>query len=436
MSNIDVKFKAVSPVDGASLPDSLNVSLTITIKELKDMIHAVNGVEAPEQKLIYKGKVLVDSKTLESYNVVNGDVFVYLKSKKKKKAKNTAETVDSSNTTNDSNSASAPNPPISQVPQTRLPSNARIPQTNFMSNSGNLPDVQAMMRDNPEMLSNMMNNPLMDGLFNNPDLLRNMMENNPQMQSLLDQNPQLRHVLRNPELMRRQMELMRNPEMMQEMMRQQDLQLSHLENLPGGYQALRQHFEQVEEPMMEALNGRNQSSSETQDADETPGEENNPWGESTGQSQSGQSINRTGQQVNPLASMLSGINLSQNTPNAADQPPLDAGQLGQMMSNMGALLQGLGGPGTQQQSSSGATQPPNMQDLLQGLRAVNQFVPMQGAGAQVNNDPSLPPEQRYATQLVQLEQMGFTNKRNNLAALNAASGNVDRAIDLLLGMGM
>ena len=48
------------------------------------------------------------------------------------------------------------------------------------------------------------------------------------------------------------MEMMRNPHAMQQAMRNQDLQMSHIENIPGGFNALRRMYEEVHEPMMEA----------------------------------------------------------------------------------------------------------------------------------------------------------------------------------------
>ena len=45
-----------------------------------------------------------------------------------------------------------------------------------------------------------------------------------------------------------------------------------------------------------------------------------------------------------------------------------------------------------------------------------------------------PPEEKYATQLSQLEQMGFSNKQNNIAALVATGGNLNAAVDRLVGM--
>lgn len=48
------------------------------------------------------------------------------------------------------------------------------------------------------------------------------------------------------------MELARNPAMMQEMMRNQDRALSNLESIPGGYNALRRMYTDIQEPMFSA----------------------------------------------------------------------------------------------------------------------------------------------------------------------------------------
>ena len=58
--------------------------------------------------------------------------------------------------------------------------------------------------------------------------------------------------------------------------------------------------------------------------------------------------------------------------------------------------------------------------------------PVQGFNVNVNNEP---PEQRYAAQLVQLEHMGFTNKDQNIRALQNSAGNVERAVEHLLQQG-
>ena len=44
-----------------------------------------------------------------------------------------------------------------------------------------------------------------------------------------------------------------------------------------------------------------------------------------------------------------------------------------------------------------------------------------------------PPEQRFASQLEQLESMGFTDRASNIRALVATNGNVNAAVERLLG---
>ncbi|KAJ0553559.1 putative UBA-like superfamily, Ubiquitin-associated domain-containing protein [Helianthus annuus] len=45
----------------------------------------------------------------------------------------------------------------------------------------------------------------------------------------------------------------------------------------------------------------------------------------------------------------------------------------------------------------------------------------------------VPPEQLYATQLSQLQEMGFFDTQENIRALRATAGNVHAAVERLLG---
>lgn len=57
------------------------------------------------------------------------------------------------------------------------------------------------------------------------------------------------------QILRQSMEMMRNPAAMREAMRSQDLAMSQLENIPGGFNALRRMYEDVQEPLMSASMG-------------------------------------------------------------------------------------------------------------------------------------------------------------------------------------
>lgn len=71
--------------------------------------------------------------------------------------------------------------------------------TNFMELQQ---QMQRQLMSNPEMLSQIMENPLVQNMMSNPDLMRQMIMANPQMQQLMERNPEISHMLNNPELMR------------------------------------------------------------------------------------------------------------------------------------------------------------------------------------------------------------------------------------------
>jgi ubiquilin len=50
----------------------------------------------------------------------------------------------------------------------------------------------------------------------------------------------------------------------------------------------------------------------------------------------------------------------------------------------------------------------------------------------INTTPSQPPEQRFASQITQLEEMGFSERDRNVRALLATGGDVQAAIEYLL----
>ena len=52
---------------------------------------------------------------------------------------------------------------------------------------------------------------------------------------------------------------------------------------------------------------------------------------------------------------------------------------------------------------------------------------------QVLSKFAVPPEELYATQLAQLQEMGFFDTQENLRALIATAGNVHAAVERLLG---
>ncbi|CAL5324189.1 unnamed protein product [Camellia sinensis] len=112
--------------------------------------------------------------------------------------------------------------------------------------------VQQQLTQNPNMMREIMSMPVVQNLMNNPDIMRNLIMNNPQMRELIDRNPELAHILNDPSTLRQTLEAARNPELMREMMRNTDRAMSNIEASPEGINMLRRMYENVQEPFLNA----------------------------------------------------------------------------------------------------------------------------------------------------------------------------------------
>ncbi|KAI7734673.1 hypothetical protein M8C21_009091 [Ambrosia artemisiifolia] len=104
----------------------------------------------------------------------------------------------------------------------------------------------------------------------------------------------------------------------------------------------------------------------------------------------------------------------------------------QMMALQQSLFSGLGrqqptGDAGQTGGTTGAPNNLNLDMLM------NMFGGLGAGGFGAPNNSNVPPEELYATQLAQLQEMGFFDTRENLQALTATRGNVHAAVERLLG---
>ncbi|NWX50567.1 UBQL1 protein, partial [Steatornis caripensis] len=537
------------------------VSEASSIRQFKEEISKRFKSHTDQLVLIFAGKILKDQDTLTQHGIHDGlTVHLVIKTQNRSQDHPAQRVNTSGSTATASTSSSSTSTPASTNSNAfgwgGLGGLAGLSSLGL--NTSNFSELQSQMQrqlmSNPEMMVQIMENPFVQSMLSNPDLMRQLIMANPQMQQLIQRNPEISHMLNNPDIMRQTLELARNPAMMQEMMRNQDRALSNLESIPGGYNALRRMYTDIQEPMLNAAQeqfggnpfaslvsnasaGGDSQPSRTENRDPLP----NPWasqsgsqtsmtststsGESDGSNGTGNStsgsmgqsstvpnlgpglgagmFNTPGMQSllqqiteNPqlMQNMLSAPymrsmmqSLSQN-PDLAVQMmlnnPLFAGNpqlqeqmrqqlptfLQQMqnpdtlsaMSNpraMQALLQiqqglqtlateapglipgfnhGLGGlgstgapagsavpssvPSENTSPTSGNTEPGHQQFVQQMLQA------LASANTQLQN-----PEVRFQQQLEQLSAMGFLNREANLQALIATGGDINAAIERLLG---
>ncbi|XP_007498980.1 ubiquilin-1 isoform X1 [Monodelphis domestica] len=536
---------------------------TSSVQQFKEKISKRFKSHPDQLVLIFAGKILKDQDTLTQHGIHDG-LTVHLVIKTQNRPQD--HPVQQTNTTG-SNSTTSASPNSNSTPVSTNSNPFGLGGLGGLAglsslglNTSNFSELQSQMQrqlmSNPEMMVQIMENPFVQSMLSNPDLMRQLIMANPQMQQLIQRNPEISHMINNPDIMRQTLELARNPAMMQEMMRNQDRALSNLESIPGGYNALRRMYTDIQEPMLNAAqeqfggnpfaslvsnspSAEGSQPSRTENRDPLP----NPWAPQSGTQSSTTSSNTTSSvggtgsnvsnsttnstgQSNTLPNLGPGVgagmfntpgmqsllqqitenpqlmqnmlsapymrsmmqSLSQNPDLAAQMMlnnPLFAGNpqlqeqmrqqlptfLQQMqnpdtlsaMSNpraMQALLQiqqglqtlateapglipgftpGLGGLGNTGSStgtnvsssapsentspSSGTTEPGHQQFIQQMLQAL--------AGA--NPQQLQNPEVRFQQQLEQLSAMGFLNREANLQALIATGGDINAAIERLLG---
>ncbi|XP_037650993.1 ubiquilin-4-like isoform X1 [Sebastes umbrosus] len=302
-----IKVTVKTPKDKEEIAIAEDASVT----QFKEEISRRFKAKQDQLVLIFAGKILKDGDSLSQHGIKDG-LTVHLVIKTAHKSGDGGSTSASSSTStqagNTSTSSPGSNPSSTAgstgtaAPSTQTPNILSESTSGFGDLAGlaglgmgsaNFMELQQQMQrqlmSNPEMLSQIMENPLVQNMMSNPDLMRQMIMANPQMQQLMERNPEISHMLNNPELMRQTMELARNPAMMQEMMRNQDRALSNLESIPGGYNALRRMYTDIQEPMFSAareqfgsnpfsaLGGNSESGvqpSRTENREPLP----NPWG--------------------------------------------------------------------------------------------------------------------------------------------------------------
>lgn len=294
--------------------DSSILTPSSTILQLKQLIAGASesgNCEVARQRIIYKGRILSDnSKSLREYGLAESDQTIHLvkgSAPAPTPSPNATSSTNSTPTGTTNSPSSNPNPTMPNMNpfMSMMQGNNN---NNNNNNGGMFPDMSQMQQmqqqamQNPEMMNSIMNSPMMQSMMSNPELIRTMMESNPQMRQLLETNPELRHMLDDPELMRRSMEMMRDPNAMRNAMRNNDLAMSQIENIPGGFSALRRMYEDVQEPMMDAMasgntdtsTGSSPSSSTTPSGSGAAGTAMpNPWGAPTTGNTSGQSTTST-----------------------------------------------------------------------------------------------------------------------------------------------
>ncbi|XP_057666588.1 ubiquilin-1 [Diorhabda carinulata] len=230
--------------------ESFQVEEDCSVKEFKEVIRKKFTAEPDQLCLIFAGKIMKDQETLQQHNIKDGLTIHLVIRAAQRSTPNTT-------TTTEPTSTRAPDPAPNPFGNFGgLGGLGSLPRLDQLGLGTNMADLQSSMQNeilqNPDMIRNILDNPLVQRIMNDPENMRTLLTRNPQMQELMERNPEISHMLNNPELLRQTMELARNPSMLQELMRTHDRAISNLESIPGGYNALQRMYRDIQEPMLSA----------------------------------------------------------------------------------------------------------------------------------------------------------------------------------------
>lgn len=254
--------------------------------------------------------------------------------------------------------------------------NNSIPRQDSNPLAGGMGDVQQrlqqMLISNPETMQNVIN-PMMQQMMQNPDMIRSLFGSMQRMQTLMENNPEVNNLLSNPEVLRESLEMVNNPAALQEVMRNYDRALNNMENIPGGYNVLRRMYTEIQEPLLSAFqeqyNTNPFSSTRQSNADGASETEANP-----GQTEQQRTENR-----DPLPNPWAPPTQNTTTRPQFSLPTANA-NLESLLGNLGAGLGGGGATGNTVEASSqagGLNQYQEMMSLLTNPEALQSFEQIQ-----------------------------------------------------------
>jgi ubiquilin len=227
---ISVSFK-VSGSGGTTF--ALDLELQSTIADVKSLANEKCSIDPESMKIIYKGRILKDTDTLESHKVESGSTMHVVKSAATQEASLAATSPTATTATTDAQTLAPTAHPSPGVPGAADGNPAMMQAVlqmmggNGSSNPGasGIPTADGMRTADgmdPASLMQMLNNPMiqqmMQNLTQNPQMLQQMIQNNPMLQTMAQQDPVFAQMMHNPQVMQQ----MLNPETLQAIMQMQN----------------------------------------------------------------------------------------------------------------------------------------------------------------------------------------------------------------------
>jgi ubiquilin len=407
---------------------NFSLPLSTTVADLKAKLATAEyaNVPANAQRLIYSGKVLKDGDTLASYNVKDGNTMHLVKSAASNQRQNPAASQPSASPSSPTPAAvpgvpqnlaaGTGNDPLAGLTGARYAGFAGLPNLEQLRNPPTQEEMIRQLQD-PHFASTMRE------ALNNPQFIDMMINSNPEFRAM---GPAARQMLQSDHFRR----MMTDPDMMRQMLQMQQMM--------GGMGSAQNAFPA---PGATTTTGSEQAGQgQTQPATPSPfggapgqnpfaalmggGAGANPFAALMGQQP--QQQGQDGQNTNTTPS--DGANPFAANPFMANNPFMNNPEA---MRNMLQMLGGGANPNPQDGTTPGTGADGNAQQA-NWMNMLAQMGMGGGFGGGFGGPPdNRPPEERFSTQLRQLNEMGFHNFDQNIQALSRSGGDVNGALEWL-----
>ncbi|EKJ78541.1 hypothetical protein FPSE_01265 [Fusarium pseudograminearum CS3096] len=429
-SDSQITFKVKTSSEGHQ---TITMSETATVLDLKTKLAGEDFENIPveRQRLIYSGRVMKNDDALSTYKIKNNNTIHMVKSAASNQQPNQTPTASASAATPApaNMAAGTANQPFAGLTGARYAGFGNgLPGLDMFGPDGGMgapmdeARIQRLMSD-PNVQSSM------NEALNNPDFINMLIDSNPMLRNL----PNAREIITSP-VMR---QMMSSPEMMTQAMR---MQRQMNGGAPGAFPAPGATDTTPQGADTQGTSGQTQ-------ADQPPP---NPFLGLPGLL--GQQSGGNPPDFAQLMQQLQGLG---SLYGAGGQGQAATGQTGSANtpsqgttdSAAGAQTSGTTpGQGGEQQGSTTSPPPANPfaalfppsggnPEMMQQMQQMMQMFGGGGMGATANPPApadNRPPEERYAEQLRQLNDMGFFDFDRNVAALRRSGGSVQGAIEHLL----
>ncbi|CAA9988346.1 ubiquitin-like protein, putative [Plasmodium knowlesi strain H] len=197
------------------------IEKNITVKKLKKKLGKILHNGEDEYRIIYRGRLLKDVEVLSKYNIKFNDILYAIRINKKKNGNDAI--LDSGITSSQ----------LSTIGE-EYNDFGKFPQNDNLSK-------------------------LISSMFDNSDFLKSIMDSNKQLQKLREKNSEIHHMLNDSQSLKQSFEMIKNPSLMKELMRNTDRAISNIEAIPGGFNTLRRMYHNIQEPMYAASEASNEN---------------------------------------------------------------------------------------------------------------------------------------------------------------------------------